>query len=177
MNEKTRKIKGMKKKGQVQYFLESAFRIGFLMIALLAFFLLINFYISNRIDTSRLQSEVLANRIIYSDAIMWQEKENSRVYTGIVDMDQFSSTTLDMKINYTTKRHATAKLQIIDNIDGKVNSTIYLNKLQYDNLEAIAGKQGKGAATIYVKNYPITYRKGSESRYGTLVMNIIIPNS
>ncbi len=175
MNRKNKK--GMGKKGQVQYFLESAFRIGFLMIALLAFFLLVNFYITNRMDTNKLQSEVLANRIIYSDAIMWQEKENSRVYTGIVDMDLFSSTTLDMRINYTTKRHATAKLEIIDNIDGQIKSTAYLNKLQYENLEALVGKKGKGAATRYIKNYPITYRDSTESRYGTLIMDIIIPNS
>ena len=38
------------KKGQVQYFLENAFRVGFLMVALLIFFLLINFYINNKID-------------------------------------------------------------------------------------------------------------------------------
>jgi hypothetical protein len=174
---KSNQLRNMKKKGQVQYFLESAFRIGFLMIALLAFFLLINFYVHNRMDTNRLQSEVIANRILYSDAIMWQEKDNPRVYTGIIDVGLFSSTTLDARIDYATKRHATAKLTIIDNIDGPTNYVAYLNKLQYDNLDIIVGKEGKGAATRYTKNYPITYTDGKEYKYGTLMMDIIIPNS
>lgn len=171
-------MKNIKRKGQVQYFLESAFRIGFLMVALLAFFLLVNFYIVNRIDTNRLQAEVTANRIIYSDAIMWQDNSNSRVYPGIVDINRFNDKTLGDRIDYATKRHAAVQLKIIDNTDGKEKyPPAYLNKAQYENLLAIVGKQGKGAATMYVKNYPITYRNGDESHYGTLIMNIIIPNS
>jgi hypothetical protein len=165
------------KKGQVQYFLESAFRIGFLMIAILAFFLLINFYVHNRMDTNRLQSEVIANRIIYSDIIMLQQINNPRVYTGIIDINKFNDANLDERINFITKRHATAKLTIIDNKKGKTISTAYLNKAQYDNLDPLIGKEGKGAATQYTKNYPITYIEGKDYKYGTLTMNILIPNS
>jgi len=169
-------IKNLNKKGQVQYFLESAFRIGFLMVALLAFFLLVNFYIVNRIDTNRLQAEVTANRIIYSDAIMWQD--NSRVYPGIIDINKFNDDTLGRRIDYATKSHAAAQLKIIDNKDGTEKyPPAYLNKAQYENFQAIIGKEGKGSATMYTKDYPITYRNGDESNYGTLIMNIIIPNS
>ena len=169
--------KRMKNKGQVQYFLESAFRIGFLIVALLSFFLLINFYITNKLDTQRLQSEVLVNRILYSDAIMMQELENSRVYTGIIDVNKFDSTNLDAKIDYSIKKHATAKLQIVDNIDGKVKYTAYLNKPQYENLEVILYKEGKGGSTRYIKTYPITYTDGTEYKYGRLIIDMIIPNS
>jgi hypothetical protein len=166
----------MHRKGQANYFLESIFKIGFLMVALLAFFILINFYITNRIDTNRLQAEVTANRIMYSDAIMLTDK-NYKTYTGIIDINKFSDTALGDSVNYATKKHATAYLRIIDNTDGQMKYEAYLNKLQYKNLQAVLGKQGKGSATEYIKNYPITYKKGNDYKYGMLIMNIIIPNS
>lgn len=165
------------KKGQVQYFLESAFRIGFLMVALLAFFLLVNFYIVNRLDTNRLQAEVTANRIIYSDAIMWQDNSNSRIYPGIIDITKFNDNTLSQRIDYSTKSHAAVQLTIVDTSDGSEKYTAYLNKAQYEILQGILNKQGKGSATMYIKNYPITYKNGAQYSYGTLIMNIIIPNS
>jgi hypothetical protein len=165
------------KRGQAQYFLESAFRIGFLMIALLAFFLLINFYVINRIDTNKLQAEVVADRLIYSNIIMYEE--NSRIYAGIVDMTKFDDDIISNNIVYEIKRHAAAKLELIDNVDGIVNDTAYLNKLQYDNLYTLAKSagRGKGGATIYTKYYPVTYKNGDKYLYGTIRMNIIIPNS
>jgi len=169
----------LKKRGQAQYLLENAFRIGFLMIALLIFFLLINFYIVNKIDTNRLQAEVTANRIMYSDTFMYTNFDNSRTYIGIVDMEKFDSTIITDKINYPTKRHATAELTLIDNVNGIVNKTVYLNKEQYDNLYVIwkSKGEGKGSSTMYKKDYPVTYYDGHEYRYGTIVMRLLIPNS
>jgi hypothetical protein len=165
------------KKGQVQYFLESVFRIGFLMVALLVFFLLMNFYIVNKIDTNRLQAEVTANRIMYSDAFMYQE--NFRTYVGIVDARRFSSGNIDAKVNYPIKRHAAAKLELVDNIDGKTKYTVYLNEAQYEILYTLARSrgEGKGSATIYNKKYPVTYLDNNVYRYGTIKMSIIVPNS
>jgi len=165
------------KRGQAQYMLESAFRIGFLMIALLAFFLLVNFYVINRIDTNRLQSEMVADRIMYSDTIMYEE--NTRTYLGIVDLKKFDEDNIDKKVNYPIKKHAAAKLELVDNVDGQVKYTTYLNKAQYDILYTVAksGAQGKGDATIYTKQYPVTYLNGTSYKYGTIRMKIIIPNS
>jgi hypothetical protein len=165
------------RKGQVQYFLENAFRIGFLMVALLVFFLLINFYINNRIDTNRLQAEVTANRIIYSDTIMYEE--NYRTYLGIIEIKKFNDDNIGEKINYLVKRHATAKLELINNDDGLVKHTAYLNKAQYENLDVLSksGGEGKGGATKYSKVYPVTYTENRTYHYGTLMMTLIIPNS
>jgi len=165
------------KKGQVQFFLENAFRIGFLMIALLVFFLLVNFYIVNRLDTTKLQSEVTANRMIYSDTIMYSE--NSRTYVGVVDIKKFNDATINDKMNYPVKRHATAQLELVDNTDGKVKYTAYLNKAQYENLYVLSqsGGSGKGGAISYLKTYPVTYLDGGKYFYGTINMRIIIPNS
>jgi hypothetical protein len=165
------------KKGQVQYFLESVFRIGFLMVALLVFFLLVNFYIINKIDTTRIQAEVTANRIMYSDTFMYQE--NFRTYMGVVDVKRFNTATLDAKINYPVKKHATAKLELIDNIDGKVKHTAYLNEAQYEMLYTLTRSraEGKGSATMYRKRFPVTYLENNVYRYGTIDMKVIVPNS
>ena len=46
------------KRGQAEYLFENAFRIGFMIVAVIAFFLLINYYLNNKIDTNQLQEEV-----------------------------------------------------------------------------------------------------------------------
>ena len=166
-------------KGQVQFFLENAFRIGFLMIALLVFFLLINLYITNRIDPNRLEAEVLANRIMYSDIITYQDRATLRLYTGIVDIQKFNDATLNSNIDYLTKKHATANLTLINNQNGAWVTEACLNRAQYMNLKALAGSSavGQGSATAYKKEYPITYFKDGEYYYGTIIMEIVIPNS
>lgn len=170
------------KKGQVSYFLESAFRIGFLMIALLAFFLIVNFYITSQVDTTRLEAEIVASRILYSDSIMQSDDVIGRTYPGIVDSKKFSNATaiLDERLNYPVKRHATAKLELLDNSDGKTKYTSYLNKDQYDILLVVveAKSKGKGAATRYIKYYPVTYIDDNGMyRFGTIRMSLIVPNS
>jgi hypothetical protein len=167
------------KKGQIQYFMENAFRIGFLIVALVVFFMLINFFILNKLETQDLQAQVLSNRIIYSDAIMYEEENTFRIYSGIVDMKKFNDETINEKINYPIKRHATASIELIDNVDGKSIKTIYLNKAQYDNLNILASSstEGKGGAAKYPKTYPVTYYDKGDYRFGTLKIMIIIPNS
>jgi len=167
------------KRGQVQYFLESAFRIGFLMIALVVFFLLINFYVVNRTDTNRLQAEVIADKIMYSNIIMYENKADSRIYMGIVDLKKFNDGSIDGKINYTIKRHAAVKMELVNNVDREIKYTAYLNKAQYNNLYSLSksGGRGKGGATSYNKYYPVTYTDGVKYYYGTIKMLIIIPNS
>jgi hypothetical protein len=167
------------KKGQVQYLLENAFRIGFLMIALIAFFLLVNFYIINKFDTNRIQAEVVANRLMYSSTFMYEE--NLRTYTGIVNLNKFTDTNINADINYLVKKHAAVKMKLIDNKDKTEIQTAYLNKEQYEMLYTISKSlaEGKGSATRYEKVYPITYKDktSGEYKYGTIYMNIIIPNS
>ena len=115
-------IFSMNKRAQVQFFLENAFRIGFLMVALLAFFLLVNFYISNTIDTTRLQAEVTANRIIYSDVLMEDDPKTLSYKSGIIDLSKFGpdnmeNANMQSRIAYPIARHVAVKLEIINNID------------------------------------------------------------
>jgi hypothetical protein len=101
------------------------------------------------------------------------------VYPGIVDMNKFNDNTLDTNINYPTKRHATASLTLINNQDGKVRAQAYLNKQQYENLETLINSKasGQGSAMSYTKDYPVTYELNGAYYYGTIIMEIVIPNS
>jgi hypothetical protein len=174
------KIFGSNKRGQAQYLLENAFRIAFLMIAMLVFFLLVNFYITNKLETNMLQAEVTANRIMYSDAFTHIDDDTSIAYTGIIDLEKFKDEeTFNSKINYPTKRHAAANLTLINNDDGKIVATTYLNKAQYNIMYVLVKNngKGKGSATMYIKQYPVTYYDGTKYNYGTITMKLIIPNS
>jgi len=173
------------KKGQVEYLLQNAFRIGFLIIALLAFFLMISYYINNQIDASYLQSQTLLNRILYSDTIMQQDLTTGRIYTGVIDMDKFSNpTVLDDGIDYGQyQRHVAAKLKLLNkefNPKDQFVADVYLNKDLFVNLQTVinSGGTGKSSGTMYISQYPVTYFGfDNKYHYGTLVVEIIVPNS
>jgi len=172
------------KKSQVEYLLENAFRIGFLMIALLAFFLLINYYINNKMDTQYLESQVVLNRVLYSDSIMVQDADTGKIYTGIVDIDKLDNDRLDINVNYGRfKRHVAVKLKLLNKDPDPNNQFIkdaYINKPMFDNWKKLidAGISGKGGAMIYITQYPVTYLNYDQKYYyGTLVVEIIVPNS
>jgi hypothetical protein len=181
-----RTIKKINKKGQVEYMLQNAFRIGFTIIALLAFFLLINFYINNKIDTRYVQAEVLANRIINSDALMLQDPNTFRIYTGIVDMKKFNDKTiLDRTIKYEFNRHAAAKVKMYKKDSYGLSiylGEIYLNKNNWDNLKTLidSGTTGKGSASLLIKDFPVTCAyddKFALYDYCIMTVETIVPNS
>ncbi len=177
-------MKKIDKKGQIEYLLQNAFRIGFTVIALLAFFLLVNFYINYKIDTRYVQAETLANRIIQSDALMVQDPNTFRIYTGIVDMKKFDDkASLDNSIKYEFNRHAAAKVKIYKkDIYRRTNyvGEIYLNKNNWENLKTVldSGAKGKGSASMIVKDFPVTcaYNNGVYD-YCIMTVEVIVPNS
>lgn len=173
------------KKAQVEYLLKNAFRIGFTVIALLAFFLLINLYVHNKIDTRYIQAETLAHRIIQSDAIMLQDSYTFRIYSGIIDLDKFKdNTSLDKSIPYTFNRHSAAKVKLYEkNVYGNKNfkGELYLNKNNWINLETLirSGASGKGSASMLIKDYPVTCYDRTSNLYTYCIMTVevIVPNS
>lgn len=174
------------KKGQIEYLLKNSFRIGFTIIAVLAFFLLVNFYVKNKIDTRYVQAETIANRVINSDAIMLQNPTTLRIYSGIVDMNKFEDkSSLDKSINYEFSRHAAVKVKI-EKKDiyqkTKYIGDIYLNKNNWDNLKKLidSGVKGKGSASMLIKDFPVTCAYDSELNnydYCIMTVEVIVPNS
>jgi hypothetical protein len=173
------------KRGQAEEFLENAFRLGFMFIALLIFFLLVNLYVTNKIDTRLLQAETLANRIVYSDTIMYSDPYTYRAYAGIVDMSKFNDGVLNGKIGYAFTKHAAAKLKLYEKpVQGQENfiTEAYINREQYKIWKAMidSGTSGKGSAVMTVKEFPATClfdAKQGTYKYCTLVVEVIVPNS
>jgi hypothetical protein len=176
------KIRNRNNRGQVQFFLENVFRLGFLMIALLAFFLLVNFYVVNKIDTTQLEAETVANRIIYSNIIMHNDINTGRVYVGIVDKQKVDDSRIFNQINYLNERHVAVKIKLLNNTPkNDFVKEAYINKAQFERLKVIIdanlGGSGKGGATMFIKKYPVTIKDYNTYSYGTLVLEIIVPNS
>lgn len=171
------------KRGQINYLIHNAFRLSFMIAALLAFFVIINYYINNQIDSQELQAETLANRILYSDAVMLSDGDIGRTYPGIIDMKKFTSESLDSNINYGDfRRHAAAKLKLLSkNPDPSKNlvADCYLNNAMYENWKILitSGAGGAGGAMMYVKQFPVTYLESGTYKFGTLIVEVIIPNS
>ncbi len=168
----------MRNKGQVQYFLESAFRIGFLMVALIVFFLFVSAYINNQINPQPIIVEVTANRIMYSDAVMYQDPVTGRTYPGIIDLKKLNDDTISKNIDYAKKQFATAKIKILDT-NGNFVQEAYVDKPQYDILKVLIDSkgQGPGSATMYTKELPITYKNDTTYNYGLMELEVIVPNS
>lgn len=174
--------KRMGKTGNVQFFLENAFRIGFMMIALLIFFLLINFYVNNKVDTQKLYAETVAYRIMSSDMIMLSDPQTGRVYTGIVDIEKLTDENIQSKFSYSNERHAAARIKLISNKIEKFESfekEAYLNKAEFGYMKAFidSGQKGRGSAAMFIKEFPVEFIKNGEKRFGTLYIEVIIPNS
>jgi hypothetical protein len=173
------------KKSQAQYLLENTFRIMFMTIALLAFFLLIILYINNKIDARLVQAETLSYRILYSDAIMYRDPDTFRAYAGIVDAEKFvdGDKNLEKSIPYTFQRHAAAKVVLYNKpIAGQQTfiAEAYLNKDQWYNWKQLINSvTGKGSASLLIKKFPVTcmYKSTGQFDYCTLDVEVIVPNS
>lgn len=159
------------------------------MAALLAFFLLISYYINNRIDTRLIQAETLANRIVYSDTIMQQDPTLFRTYAGIVNLEKINDTLIEQSLSYTPTRHAAAKIKIISKPQSTGTEVFikeaYLNRKQFNDFYVMirSGIQGSESAIQAVKKFPVTcYDKdisppASPYYYCTLVVEVMIPNT
>jgi len=155
------------------------------MIALLAFFLLVNFYVVNKIDTTQLEAETVANRIMYSNMVMYDDMNTGRVYVGIVDKQKVDDSRIFNQINYLNERHVAVKIKLLNNNPSNANNDFvkeaYINKAQFERLKVIIdanlGGSGKGGASMFIKKYPVTIKDYDKYAYGTLVLEIIVPNS
>jgi hypothetical protein len=177
-NTQRTKIQG--KKAQLEYVMQNVFRIGFAICAVIIFFVIINYYVNNKIDTNLLQEETLTNRILYGNSIMYQDPTTARIYPGIVDVIKFKSGSIDASIDYGEyKRHAAAKITLTKKppASSQIAQT-YLNKDNFENLQQLLNTRGKGSATYYEAQYPVAYKDfAGNDDYGTLTVEIIIPNS
>ena len=174
------------KKGQIENLLANVLRIGFMIAAITIFFLMVNYYVNNKIDTQRLQEETMLNRILYSDLIMYQDPATLRVYPGIVDIKKFDNEYLNDAINYGEfQRHVAVKIKLLRKIPLSGNpdlfvKDVYINKNQFDEWNQIVNIPGKGSATKYITQLPVSFIDGNyqgKHDYGTLIIEIIVPNS
>jgi len=64
-------------------------KIIFLIAVLFAFIILVKSLIVTSIDIRQVESEILVNRILFSEAISYNDKGIDRLYPGIIDLKKF----------------------------------------------------------------------------------------
>lgn len=174
------------KKGQIEFLIENAFRIGFAIVALLLFFVMINYYVNNKIETRYVQAEVIANRVMFSDSIMMQDPYTFRTRNGIVDMQKFlDPTSLDTGLPYKFVRYSAVKVKIYEKTSSGNLVFVgenYLNKNNYENLKNLvdSGVRGKGGAVMLIKDVPVTCaydKQFNQSTYCIMTIEVIVPNT
>ncbi len=159
-------------------------RILFLVVLMFAIMLLIRSFVNTTIDSSELQANIFANRILYSpNAVSYFDPDTQRVYPGIVDADKINAAindkSLEKSIYYGKKNlEIGAKFSVNDMKENKID--FFYNEDFFKEQEKIAGSgftEGPGGARLYVKNYNVIVQKGSVLTNGVLTMKIVIPNS
>ncbi len=166
------------KKGQLQFFLENAFRIGFVLFAVFAFMLLINKAIRGSVDTNTLEANVVTTRVLYSDLIMKQDPVTMRVYPGIVDLDKVNEHINDRFI-YENERIVGVKIIVYskESKEKVVEKVTFMNPSRYKELLELRRFTGIGGSEEYYREYPITIIDSTGERYGILGIHILVPRS
>ena len=163
----------------VNHILEIIFIIS---VGVFVFFII---HFEKDIDTFPVESEIFADRILYSNSGLWYYDENiSRLYPGILELDKFNNkermeSSLNQTINYGDENKRTAAELILEDSQGNKFGPIYYNEQKYKEwIEWYkAGvKKGAGARQGETRKIVVTIKKGNELSAGTLTMTILIPN-
>lgn len=163
----------------VNHILEIIFIIS---VGVFVFFII---HFEKKIDTFPVESEILADRILYSNNGLWFYDENiSRLYPGTLEFDNFNNKgKIEQSLNKTMdygdeNKRAAAELVLEDNTGLKFGP-IYYNEQKYKEWiewHKAGVKKGVGARQGETKKIGVVIKKDNGLSAGTLTMTILIPN-
>lgn len=152
-------------------------------VAVFVFFIV---HVDKDIDTFPIESEILLNRVLYSNNGLWSyNKEIDRLYPGILEFENFNNkenieSSLNKTIYYGEENNRAAAELMLEYKDGKKSAPVYYNGIKYKEwieqykagwTEGIGGKKGKN------KKFNVLIKKGEDLMPGILTITVIIPNS
>ena len=160
-------------------------RIIFLVIVMFAVMILIRSYVTTTIDTSELEANVFANRILYSPtAISYYDKKIDRLYPGIIDADKFNSQKnekfLEKSSYYGSKNMEIGAKLFLKDLSDNNNLEVFYNEDFFKEQKKLAESgltKGPGGARLFIKKYDVLLLKNNIPNKGVLTMEIVIPNS
>ncbi|MEA2036598.1 MAG: hypothetical protein U9O94_03765 [Nanoarchaeota archaeon] len=151
----------------------------------IAIFVIFIVRIEKSINTFPVESEILFNRILYSNNGLWFYDEGiDRLYPGIIDFESFSDSDkieslLMGSVNYGDKNTRAAAELSLEEKDNPKKISIYYNKEKYQEwvewykAGVIAGegaRQGRNRA------YNVLIKKENDIVPGFLNITVLIPN-
>lgn len=160
-------------------------RILFIIVIMFAIMALVRSYVTITLDTSEVEANIFANRIVYSkNGISYFDSELDRVYPGIIDVEKFNSQQtekfLEKTIYYGEKNmEISAKLVLKDINKNREFSAFYNENFFKEQKKMVdAGfTQGPGGAKGFAKKYNVLITEEGSLSSGILNIDVIIPNS
>lgn len=160
-------------------------RIIFLVVIMFVIMILIRSYITTTTDVSELEANLFVNRLLYSPTgISYFDSSINRAYPGIIDIDKFKMQStekfLEKSVYYGGKnREIGAKLSLKDLSENQENIIFYNEDFFKEQKKLVdAGfTLGPGGARGYTKNYDVLIFKNNALNKGTLMIEIVVPNS
>jgi len=172
------------KKGVVFNVLMWFFKIFFLVIVLFTLILLIRSFIVTELNVFNAESDIFIQRIMLSrDSISYYDVDIDRVYPGIIDLDKFTSATIDKVLNDsvyygTENKKIAASFTLKDESDNVIKSITY-NPDYFSRWKEMYEAQwmnGPGGVGAKAKRFEVLI-KGTELKRGFLEIVVILPNS
>lgn len=160
-------------------------RIIFLVIVIFSIMYLIRSFITTTIDTSELQANLFAYRILYSlNSISYADTDIERLYPGVIDLGKFNQQNtdrfLERTIYYGDKNNEIGAKLLLKDLQDNQEFTTYYNEDFFKEQKKLVDSgytEGPGGARGYAKNYNVVIREDDSLHQGKLTIDVVIPNS
>ena len=147
-------------------------------------FVLFIVHVDKEIDTFPVESEILLNRILYSNNGLWSYDDKiNRLYPGIIEFKEFNNKekmeeSLAKSLYYGTENERAAALLTFVEGDKEIG-TVYYNEEKYNEwIPRYKGGWTEGAGGWQARNKKINVliKKEEGLTPGTIDITVIIPN-
>jgi hypothetical protein len=170
----------MNKKGQISFNgVLYVTRFIFLIVVIISFILLIRHFVVQNLNVQTIQSEVFANRVLYSqDGILYHDDELNRDVPGMIDNKKLTNDTLNNMMNYTDKSFIAAEINLFDINNNKLVTARY-NEKTYANWVPIAKTklEGAGGIKLIKKTQLVNYISEDKIYLGILEFTVLLPGN
>lgn len=155
-------------------------RIIFMTIVFFSIVFLTSWYARTEIQTWQTESELIAQRILYSPGgISYNDPLSNRLYPGVIDLTKFKDNSiplLDDSLFYGTEnKHIGANITIIDLKKNQLAQGIY-NNIVYRRI-AEKGRLGRGGVNTVEKQIYVLAKDETKTIPAIAQITIVIPRT
>jgi hypothetical protein len=164
------------------------YRLVFLVAALFVFVMIVNMILDPFPDVHEAKTEIILGRVLYSEAIHYNNPDINRVYSNIVDVDKLNLLQTQNKLEkyfseefYHPIRNnlLVFKLDILvlDDDNSREPIIFYSSESQYNLLLPKRKMKGKGGVTAKTRTFETHCKIDSNFIPCRITLDLLIPNS